>query len=179
MTTASTRTIGGTGWNIWRAFIGIAYLAAAVFNTVYTLPRSDQLDGYADGAWFPFLGDFMRDVFMPNGDLFMILVIAFEVAVAVLILGRGSYVDAGVVASVLWVLAVLPFLAWPYLITNLVLALMQGVILFRRYDTAIWEPITNRFGSNQPTALEPPRRKGEDKSDKEAIGAMGSHSRSG
>ena len=48
MTSASTRTIGGIGWNIWRAFIGIAYLAAAVFNTVYTLPRSDQHDGYAD-----------------------------------------------------------------------------------------------------------------------------------
>ncbi|NNC39584.1 MAG: hypothetical protein HKN95_02735 [Acidimicrobiia bacterium] len=178
MTTASTRTVGGIGWNIWRAFIGIAYLAAAVFNTVYTLPRSDQLDGYADGAWFPFLGDFMRDVFMPNGDLFMILVIAFEVAVAVLILGRGSSVDAGVVASVLWVLAVLPFLAWPYLITNLVLALTQGVILFRRYDTAIWEPITNRFGSNQTTALEPIGSSSEGNSDEESIGAAPS-SRSG
>ena len=179
MTTESTRTFGGTGWNIWRAFIGLAYLAAAVFNTVYTLPRSDQLDGYADGAWFPFLGDFMRDVFMPNGDLFMILVIAFEVAVAVLILSRGSYVDAGVVASVLWVLAVLPFLAWPYLITNLVLALMQGVILFRRYDTAIWDPITNRFHSDQPTALAPTQRSDEGNPEKELIGAAGSNSRSG
>ena len=179
MTAESTRTFGGIGWNIWRAFIGIAYLAAAVFNTVYTLPRSDQLDGYAEGAWFPFLEDFMRDVFMPNGDLFMILVIAFEVAVAVLILSRGSYVDAGVVASVLWVLAVLPFLAWPYLITNLVLALVQGVILVRRYDTAIWDSLTNRFRSNQPTALEPTGRRGEDLSEKEAIGAPGRHSRSG
>jgi hypothetical protein len=179
MTTESSRTFGGLGWNLWRAFIGIAYLAAAVFNTVYTLPRSDQLDGYAEGAWFPFLEDFMRDVFMPNGDLFMILVIAFEVAVAVLILSRGSYVDAGVVASVLWVVAVLPFLAWPYLITNLVLALMQGVILLRRYDTAIWDPLTNRFRSSQPTALEPPARRGEGNSEKESMGAAGNHSRSG
>ena len=178
MTAESTRTFGGIGWNIWRAFIGIAYLAAAVFNTVYTLPRSDQLDGYADGAWFPFLGDFMRDVFMPNGDLFMILVIAFEVAVAVLILSRGSYVDAGVIASVLWVVAVLPFLAWPYLITNLVLALMQGVILLRRYDTA-WEPLTNRFRSNQPTAPDPAARTGEDDREKESIGATRSRERSG
>ena len=57
MKTGSNRAVGGVGWNIWRAFIGLAYLAAAVFNTTYTLPRSDQLDGYAEGAWFPFLED--------------------------------------------------------------------------------------------------------------------------
>ena len=147
MTSISNRKLGGIGWNIWRTFIGCSYLAAAIFNTVYTLPRSDQLEGYADGAWFPFLADFMRDVFMPNGDLFMILVIGFEVAVALLILSRGGYVDAGVTASVLWVLAVLPFLAWPYLITNIVLAGMQGVLLFRRYDSAIWDSVRNAFGS--------------------------------
>lgn len=145
MTMQTNRKAGGVGWNAWRAFIGIAYLAAAAFNTVYTLPRSDQLDGYADGAWFPFLRDFMRDVFMPNGDVFMILVIIFEVAVAVLILSRDRYVDIGVGASVLWVLAILPFLAWPYLTTNLVLALLQGVILFRRYDTAIWDSVRDLF----------------------------------
>ena len=143
---AEGRKLGGTGWNAWRIFIGVAYLAAAVFNTVYTLPRSDELDGYAEGAWFGFLADFMRDVFMPNGELFMTLVIVFEVAVAILILSRGRYVDAGVTASVLWVLAILPFLAWPYLLTNIILALMQGVILFRRYDAAAWDMLRNVFG---------------------------------
>jgi hypothetical protein len=89
------------------------------------------------GAWFPFFEDFMWDVFMPNGELFLILVIIFEIAVALLILNHDGYVDLGVGASVLWVLGVLPFLAWPYLTANLVLALMQGLILFRRYDTGI------------------------------------------
>jgi len=144
--TQDRRTIAGVGWNAWRIFIGLAYLAAAVFNTVYTLPRSDQLDGYAEGAWFGFLEDFMWDVFMPNGDLFMILVIVFEVAVALLILSRGRYVDVGVTASVLWVLGILPFLAWPYLLTNIILALMQGVILFRLYDRTVWEMFRNAIG---------------------------------
>lgn len=150
---AEGRKLGGVGWNVWRIFIGIAYLAAAVFNTVYTLPRSDQLDGYAEGAWFGFLEDFMWDLFMPNGDLFMILVILFEVAVAILILSRGRYVDAGVAASVLWVVGILPFLAWPYLLTNIILALMQGVILLRRYDTALWDMVRNVFGPDR--ALHP------------------------
>lgn len=150
MTTGSRRKTGGVGWNIWRTIIGLAYLAAAAFNTIYTLPRSDQLDGYAEGAWFPFLKDFMWDVFMPNGELFMALVIVFEVVVAILILSRDKSVDVGATASVLWVLAVLPFLAWPYLTTNLVLALMQGTILLRRYDTAIWNLARSAFTRRKP-----------------------------
>lgn len=147
------RKFGGTGWNIWRGFIGVAYLAFAVFNTVYTLPRSHELDGYAEGAWFPILEDFMWNVFMPNGEFFMILVIGFEVAVGLLILSRDAYVDIGVGASVLWVLAVLPFLAWPYLLTNVFLALVQGVIALRRYDTAIWDLVrrpAHRSGAPHP-----------------------------
>jgi hypothetical protein len=136
-----SRPMASRGWTLWRAVVGVAYLASAVFNTVYTLPRSDELDGYADGAWFGFLGDFMRDVFMPNGDVFMTAVILFEITVGLLILSRRTLVDVGVLASVGWVLIVLPFLAWPYLITNIVLAILQGVLLLRRYDTTVWSQV--------------------------------------
>ena len=136
--TPAARPIGRKAWNAWRATVGLAYLAAAVFNTVYTLPRSDELDGYADGAWFGFLEDFMREVFMPNGTAFMGAVIIFEIAVGILVLSSGRSVDVGVTASVLWVIAVLPFLAWPYLLTNLGLAPVQGVLLLRRYESPIW-----------------------------------------
>ncbi len=141
-----SRPVGGTGWNLWRAFIGLAYLAAAVFNAIYTLPRSDELDGYADGAWFGFLETFMDDVFMPNGEVFMSLVIIFEVVVGLLILARRSQVDVGVIASVVWVLAVLPFLAWPYLLTNIGLAVVQGVLLLRWYDRTLWELVRGGAG---------------------------------
>lgn len=132
------RPTAGPVWNVWRAILGVAYLGAAAFNSLYTFPRGEELDGYADGAWFGFLGDFIRDVFMPNHEVFMSLVILFEVGVGVLILARGVLVDVGIVASVLWVLAVLPFLAWPYLVTNLVLAAIQGVVMLRRYKETPW-----------------------------------------
>lgn len=141
MALGTTRPLGRTGFNTWRGLIGVAYLAAALFNGLYTLPRTDEanlLDGYADGAWFAFLEDFMRDVVMPNDAMLMLAVILFEVAVGVSILSRGVWVDFGVAASVLWVLAILPFLAWPYLITNVVLVPLQGVLLLRRYDAPVW-----------------------------------------
>jgi hypothetical protein len=146
--TGGSRTLAGAGWDIWRAVVGLAYVSAAVFNAVYTLPRSDELDEYAEGAWFGFLEDFMWNVFMPHGEVFMTLVIVFEVAVGLLIMYRDGFVDAGVIASVGWVLVVLPFLAWPYLVTNLALAALQGVLLVRRYDMTIWQRVTMRASTS-------------------------------
>ncbi len=134
-----TRPRASAGWNLWRGVVGVFYLVCAVFNLVYTLPRSDELDGYADGAWFGSFEDFMWDVFMPNGGFFMAAVVVFEVAVGLLILNRGRWVDLGVAASVGWVLLVLPFLASPYLLVNIVLAVVQSLVALRRYDTAVWE----------------------------------------
>jgi hypothetical protein len=121
--------------------VGGFYLLSAVFNAAYTLPRTgedDLFDGYADGAWFGFLEDFMRDVFAPNGALFMVLVVIFEVAVGVAILSRDRWVDFGVAASLLWVVGIMPFLAWPYLLVNIALVFIQGALLLRRFDTAVW-----------------------------------------
>ena len=141
MSWAEDRPVAGGGWNTWRGVVGGFYLAAAVFNALYTVPKTgepDLLDGYADGAWFPVLEDFIRDVLMPNDQLLLVLVIVFEVAVGLAILNRGIWVDVGVAASLLWVIAILPFLAWPYLITNVVLVVLQGVLLLRRFDNSIW-----------------------------------------
>ncbi len=138
--TGPRRRVGTAGWNVWRGFIGLAYLAAAVFNIVYTLPRQDEVvANYGGDAWFGFLAEFMNEIWAPNAELFMVLVIAFEVIVGLLLLSWGRFVDVGVGASLIWVLAVLPFLAWPYLLTNVALLAMQGVIAVRRYDATIWE----------------------------------------
>ena len=77
------------------------------------------------------------------------LVIVFEIVVGLLILSRSLWVDLGVGASVLWVLAVLPFLAWPYLLVNVVLAVVQGILLLRRYDTAVWDLMLGAFRSRR------------------------------
>ncbi|MCP4205404.1 MAG: hypothetical protein GY769_26130 [bacterium] len=82
----------------------------------------------------------MTKVIQPHHELFVLLVVVFELAVGGLILGRGRSVDLGVGCSVLWVLFLIPLLQpFPMAATNVVLALVQGILLLRRYDTAIWE----------------------------------------
>lgn len=157
MSFAPQRRIGGTGWNVWRGIVGVFYLVAAAFNTIYTLPKTTEaglLDGYADGAWFGFLETFTRDVLMPNDTLLMAAVIVFEVVVGWAILSSDNRVDIGVAFSLAWVVAILPFLAWPYLLTNLALIIMQGVVLLRRYDTPIWALLGHAIGGGgRPHAI--------------------------
>jgi hypothetical protein len=141
------RPIGDRGWNIWRALIGGFYLASALFNGIYTVPLArepDPFEGYAEGAWFGFLADFMRGFFTDNGTFLMVLVIIFEVAVGAAILNRARWVDLGVLASLVWVVAIMPFLAWPYLMVNVVLFVAQGVLLLRRFDEPVWNALAGR-----------------------------------
>ena len=154
---APDRRLGGTAWNVWRAVIGAFYLAAAAFNLTYTLPRTDEsglLEGYADGAWFGFLESVARDILMPNDTLLMAAVVVFEAMVGWAILSSGDRVDRGVALSLAWVVVILPFLAWPYLLTNLALIVMQGVLLFRRFDTPIWTLLGDALGGGgRPHAI--------------------------
>lgn len=141
------RPPAGRGWKVWRATVGVFYLAAAAFNLAYTLPRAGEpelFEGYADGAWLPLFENLVRDVFMPNAEVFMVLVAAFEVAVGLAILGKEPWVDGGVAASVAWVIVLLPFLAWPYLLVNVGLAAAQGSIAARRYQRAAWDAVHRR-----------------------------------
>ena len=44
----------------------------------------------------------------------------------------------------------LPFLAYPYLLVNVALVAMQGVVLLRRYETPVWELVFRTPDSRTP-----------------------------
>lgn len=141
------RKQAGAGWNFWRGFVGFAYLIAAGFNLFVTLPHG-ELTWFAENAWWPFLTDLMDELIIPNHAVFMTIVVVLEIVVGLLILGRGRYVDVGVGASVAWVVLLMPFLPLvPMGLTNIVLALLQGVLLIRRYETPIWQMIVRPLGA--------------------------------
>ena len=136
------RANAGLGWNVWRGVIGLGYLVAAGFNLFFTLPRAD-LSWFAANAWWPWLDRFVMEVVVPNQEVVMAVVVVFEVVVAVLLMSQGRRVDLGVAVSVVWVLLLMPFLIpVPMAATNLVLAGLQGILAFRRYDTPIWGLLT-------------------------------------
>lgn len=80
--------------------VGVVYAAGAVFNTVYTLRHTACFYGdFADGAWLKPAEWFIRNVVIPHGRLFTVILIVFQAAVAVAILTRGDFVEAALLVG--------------------------------------------------------------------------------
>ena len=113
--------------------VGVLYAVGAIFNTAYTLRNGDEFYGsFAEGAWFRPARWFVNEVVLPNATIFTVLLIVFQVAVAVLILSRGDLVAAALVGgatfSVLAALASSP----GGTVGNLVLAVIQIALALAR-----------------------------------------------
>ncbi len=90
---SAVRTIAEIG-------IGLLFGVGGVFNAVYTLRHGDEFYGsFAIGAWFPPARSLVERVVIPNAGVFTVILILFQVAVAIMILSRGSLVTAGLVAG--------------------------------------------------------------------------------
>lgn len=80
--------------------VAALYLVGAAFNASYTLRNSASFySGFAGGAWLRPAGAFVCAVVVPNGRAFTIALIAFQLAVAVLILARGDLAMAGLITG--------------------------------------------------------------------------------
>lgn len=80
--------------------VGLLYGVGACFNAVYTLRHGDEFyGGFLKAAWHPPARWFLRVVVLPNATVFTLLVMLFQVAVAILILGRGDLVEIGLLAG--------------------------------------------------------------------------------
>src|SRR6266508_2771758 len=71
---------------VGRVAVATLFLAGgALFNTL-TFATGGDYAGFADGSYLPFVTDTWRSVVAPNQHIFIPLLIAFEVAVGVLVL---------------------------------------------------------------------------------------------
>ncbi len=106
--------------------VGLLYAAGAVFNAVYTFRHTERFFGsFADGAWLGPARSFIRTVVIPNGKLFTVLLILFQVSVAVAILSRGGAVRPALLAGGTFALVVAFFSSPGGTVGNLLLAAIQ------------------------------------------------------
>src|SRR5690349_24508282 len=73
-------------------------VGGAVFNTL-TLLTGDY-SGFADGSYLPFVTDTWRSVVAPHQNVFIPLLIAFEVAVGVLVLTGPRRAQLGLALAI-------------------------------------------------------------------------------
>lgn len=113
--------------------LGLLYAVGAVFHVVYTLRHSEELFGaFAEGAWLSPARLFIRQIVIPNGRLFTVLLIVFQATVAVAILSRGGPVRPALLVGGAFALAVAFFSSPGGTVGNLLLAGIQYALALSR-----------------------------------------------
>jgi hypothetical protein len=125
--------IGSTLRNIIEIGLGLVYLIGAGFSSVYTLRHGEEFFGsFANGAWFFPSRWVVLNIVLPYSKLFTILLIVFQLSVAISILSRGVLVKPGLMAGAIFSLAAVMVSNIPGAMANLVLAAVQLFLGFTR-----------------------------------------------
>jgi hypothetical protein len=123
-------------WSWWsrramyagRVAVATLFLAGgALFNTVNFATGGDYTD-FADGSYLPFVTDTWRSVVAPNQAAFIPLLIAFEVAVGVLMLIGGRGTQLALVAAIGFHIGLL-FFGWAYYPFSIAMIVSFGLLL--------------------------------------------------
>jgi hypothetical protein len=101
-----------------RIGVGVLYLAAGAAVNGFFLLRGDDYAEFADGSYIPFVRDTWRSLVVPNHELFIGLLIAFETAVGVLALAGGKRTQLAYVAALAFHVALLSF-GWGFYLWSL------------------------------------------------------------
>jgi hypothetical protein len=132
----ASRPIAGKWRNAARIGFGGFFLAMAAYNTTVTLPNTAEIyKALADLSW-PGFDWFVLHLVRPVGVPFTVLLIAFEVGVAVLVLSKGRRVRLGLLAALGFMIGLAPFTSW-YELVNVPLAAGALLLLGRDYDRSL------------------------------------------
>jgi len=113
------------------AFAALFIGAGALVNTYYLL-TGHAFEDFADAAHFAFVRDTWRAVVVPHSTVWIGLLIAFELAVGLLVLTGGRRAQFGLVAVIGMHLA-LPVFGWITTIWGLVMLVAFGLLLRAEY----------------------------------------------
>lgn len=143
------RRPSGTGDRLAVVLVGAGFAAAAVGNAVGTLPQAHPfLQWCRDEAWLPpyrWVLERLVDV----APFVVVAVIAFQATLAAMLLARRR-VDVALALALLWVVGLIPALAWPYWSVNVVLAVGLGFLQRRQRRIDAYPSRTPRTGARPP-----------------------------
>ena len=119
-----------TQGRILHRLVGVGFAAAAVGNALGTMRQAPSfLQWLAEGAWIPPYPWLLEH--LANRPYAVVgATVIFEAAVATMLITRWHERLALALAT-LWVLGLIPALAWPYWLADVLLAILFGVLWWR------------------------------------------------
>ncbi len=106
--------------------VGVLFVIGAIFNTSYTLRHSRAFYGeFADGAWLSPARSLTNELIVPNGVIFTVVLIGFQLSIGIAILTRGGAVEPALVIGGSFACLVALFSSPGGTVGNLALAAIQ------------------------------------------------------
>jgi hypothetical protein len=135
------RPIAGRWRNAARIAFGGFFLAMATYNTTVVLPNAaESYTNIADELAWPGFDWLMAHLVVPAAVPFTVLLIAFEVAVAALVLSKGRRVRIGLLAAIAFMIGLAPLMSW-YELANVPLVAGALALLARDYDRSLLDMV--------------------------------------
>ncbi len=135
------RPIAGRWRNAARLAFGGFYLAMATYNATVILPNAAaSYTDIANKLAWPGFDWLLLHLVVPAAVPFTVLLIAFEVGVAVLVLSKGQRVRLGLLAAVAFQIGLAPLLSW-YELGNVPLVALALLLLSRDYNRSLGDMV--------------------------------------
>ena len=133
-----------------RVFVGIffAVMGLAIHGSFIATNPQSYVD-FASSAPIPVYRNIGLALTEPSPIAFGVFMLVFELVVAALILGKGRYVKAGLIAAIVFLLGITPLGLEE--LPNLIFAAGVGYLLTQDYPTTAWTELRNKLGrASQP-----------------------------
>ena len=135
------RPTAGTWRNAARLAFGGFYLAMATYNATITLPNAAaSYTDIANNLAWPGFDWLLLHLVVPAAVPLTVLLIAFEVSVAALVLSKRRRVRLGLLAAVAFMICLAPLLSW-YELANVPLVALALLLLGRDYDRSLGDMV--------------------------------------
>lgn len=126
--------------NAGRIFLGFFFLAMALgVNGSFTFGNPQAYLDYANGTLIPFYRQLAIDVVTISPVIFGLLLMAFEISMALLLLHKKQAVKIGLIGTMLFVIGIAP-MSWMQ-IPWLGLLVAQGFLYTKEFDRSVLERI--------------------------------------
>lgn len=124
--------------DIGRLLLAVAFFLGAAANAVMLLTSPGIYEGFADLSFFRFYRALWRGIVLPRLQLWVALVIVFEMVVGVLLLARGPHAQLGLALAAAYTALLVPF--WwggGGLINILLFALIVWLLRFEYQESVV------------------------------------------
>lgn len=119
---------------------GLGYLIAAFYTLIVILNNPDPLlEYFLENAQLSVYKDMVEDIIIPNGSIFVVLMVIIEVLIGVLILHKFRVAKLGLVLAILYPIFLVPFMPiGPEMAVIILIAISPALLLLREYETTFW-----------------------------------------